>query len=36
MTSQVVPDLLEGDDLEQLVDGPIAWPELYLAIGVEV
>ncbi len=36
LTSQVVPDLLEGDHLEQLVDGRIARPELCLAIGVEV
>ncbi len=36
MTSQVVPDLLEGEHLEGLVDGRIAWPELYLANGLEV
>ncbi len=30
MTSQVVPDLLEGDRLEQLLDGLLARPELYL------
>jgi hypothetical protein len=36
MTSQVVPDLLERDHLEQLVDGHIAQPGPYLANGVEV
>ncbi len=34
MTSQVVPDL--GDHLERLVEGRIAWRELYLANGMEV
>ncbi len=32
----MVPDLLEGDHLEKLVDGRMEWPELCLANGVEV
>ncbi len=34
--SQVVSALLEGDHLQQLVDGRLARPELCLANGVEV